>query len=131
MDSIIEQLKKHEGFEGDVYADSLGFDTIGYGTLLPIDEEEAELLLRHRFTKMISELVKRKPAISSYDSDVKEVLYNMCYQLGVNGLLGFKKMFLALDNKDYVTASEEGLDSRWAKQTPNRALELMKILKDK
>ena len=36
----------------------------------------------------------------------------------------FKNMIKALQNRDYKQASIEMLDSRWAKQTPNRAKEL-------
>ena len=42
----------------------------------------------------------------------------------------FKMMFLAIDSGDYVRASEEGLDSRWAKQVYNRAKRLMNRLRD-
>ena len=35
-------------------------------------------------------------------------------------------MWQALENFDYVQAAVEMLDSRWAKQTPNRAQELAK-----
>jgi len=52
------------------------------------------------------------------------ILIEMVYQLGVYGVSKFKKMLIALDSKDYQTASIEMLDSKWAKQTPNRAEDL-------
>ena len=54
----------------------------------------------------------------------------MYVNLGPSGLLGFKKMHKALANKDYITASAEMLDSRWATQVGNRAIELSKIIKE-
>ena len=54
----------------------------------------------------------------------------MAYQLGVNGVLKFKKMIEALRSKDYKEASKQGLDSLWAKQTPQRANRLMKRMSE-
>ena len=48
----------------------------------------------------------------------------MGFQLGIGGLLGFRKMWAALERSDYAQAAEEALDSRWAEQTPNRAQEV-------
>ena len=48
----------------------------------------------------------------------------MIFQMGANGVSKFKNMLLALRNKSYTVAAKEMLDSRWAKQTPNRAKEL-------
>ena len=54
-----------------------------------------------------------------------DILFNMTYQLGARGFVNFKKMIKALEKQDYKTAAKEGLDSLWAKQTPNRAKRLM------
>ncbi len=46
----------------------------------------------------------------------------MVFQLGETGVSKFKNMLKALkEGPDYQTAAIEMLDSRWAKQTPNRA----------
>ena len=44
--------------------------------------------------------------------------------MGFSGVSKFKNMIKALQNRTYKLASIEMLDSRWAKQTPNRAKEL-------
>lgn len=59
---------------------------------------------------------------------VVNVLVEMEFQLGAAGLRGFKKMWAALKRNDYEKAKAEGLDSKWAKQTPERANELMGII---
>ncbi|GAB6045085.1 lysozyme [Caminibacter profundus] len=127
--SLIETIKKHEGFRGMPYKDSLGIPTIGYGTKLPITEEEAEMLLQHRLDKKILELSDREPFYLELPQKAQEVIANMAYQMGVNGVLRFKKMWKALKNGDYKKAADEMLDSRWAKQTPNRARELAEIMR--
>jgi len=54
----------------------------------------------------------------------------MGFQLGVRGLLNFRRMWTALEQKDYAMAAEEALDSRWAEQTPNRAAEVAAWIAD-
>ena len=53
----------------------------------------------------------------------------MVFQLGMGGVSKFKKMWKALKQNNYQIASEEMLDSRWAKQTPKRAEELSNVMK--
>ena len=127
--SLIEDIKQEEGFSGTVYKCTEGFDTVGYGSRMPITKEEAELLLEHRLKAMKAQLTSYL-----YDLDIKQeawdILFNLAYQLGVNGVLKFKKMIEALRVKNYKEASKQGLDSLWAKQTPQRANRLMKRMSE-
>ena len=127
--SLIEDIKQEEGFSGTVYRCTEGFDTVGYGTKLPLTKEESELILNHRLNQTKAQLTSYL-----YDLDIKpeawDILFNIAYQLGVNGVLKFKKMIEALRVKNYKEASKQGLDSLWAKQTPNRANRLMKRLSE-
>ena len=129
MIDLEKQLKEHEGFSGMPYDDSLGYATIGFGTKLPLSEDEAELLLKHRLKQKRDELIEAMPFVYNLPDDKQKVLYEMSYQLGVRGLLLFKRMFRALKSGDFETASKEMLDSRWAKQTPNRAKKLSEIMR--
>ncbi len=124
MKILIEYIKKSEGFEGSEYKDHLGFSTLGYGTKLPLSKDEAELLLKYRLNKKIEHLLQEKPFIVNLDDNKQAVLYEMAYQLGVGGLLRFKRMWSAIKSTDFEKASIEMLDSLWAKQTPTRAKEL-------
>ena len=63
------------------------------------------------------------------DDKAREVIIEMVFQLGVGGVGKFKKMWEALRNKDYGEASFQMMDSRWAKQTPNRAESLSKVMR--
>ena len=75
--SLLENIKKNEGFRGEPYNDSLGKPTIGYGTLLPISESEAEIILKSRLHGKMAELVKAEPFVQELPSDVKDTLYEM------------------------------------------------------
>jgi len=121
--SLSKNIKVHEGFRGMPYKDHLGFDTIGYGTKLPLSEKESELILKHRLDLFTRE-VDEKLNYLDMPPDKWDILYEMAYQMGVSGLLKFKNMIRSLKEEDYKTAAKEMLNSRWAKQTPNRASEL-------
>ena len=127
---MIHDIKTSEGFRGMPYKDHLGFDTIGYGTKLPIDEEEGEMLLRHRMGKSINELRRLRPEYNSLPDVARDIIDEMIYQLGAAGVGNFSNMWLALREGNYMRAAAEMLDSLWAKQTPSRAKRLAKRMGD-
>jgi len=124
MDKLVKKIKDSEGFKSHPYTDNEGFPTIGYGTKLGITKEEGEILLIHRLKKKKDELLNEKPLVKSLDKFRQDILFEMAYQLGTEGLLSFKKMWLALENNNYNEASKQMLDSQWAIQTPHRAKRL-------
>lgn len=112
-----------------VYQDSLGFPTIGYGHLVVkgenfsngLTEEQAHaLLIKDCSTAFDS----ARLIVEQYNLDVpesiQEMLVEMVFQLGKNGVLKFKKFLTALSKNDYAKAIVEVKDSTWYKQTPNR-----------
>ena len=129
FDEIVEEIKQDEGFNGYQYDDHLGNPTIGYGTLLPLKEKQGEMLLRIDIEDMVIELQRAKPFIDSLPLDAKMVLINMTYNLGVPRLLGFRKMWEALERGDFPRAADEMLDSRWATQVKGRAERLAKKMR--
>ena len=124
MRELIENIKVEEGFVGFNYRDHLGYETIGYGTKLPLTKEEGEMLVEIRLKNKLKEIEFKEPLINKLPIDKQEIIAEMCYQLGVNGCLAFKKMWKALEDGDYMQASKEMLDSKWATQTPDRAKRL-------
>lgn len=48
-------------------------------------------------------------------------LVNMSFQLGVDGLLGFKNSLALMEEGKYTFAADNMLKSKWAEQTPGRA----------
>lgn len=124
--SLIEDIRDEEGFRQFPYRCTEGKLSIGYGFNLDdvgLSREEADLVLVYRVERLTSQV---KSSLYKLDIDDKawEILYHMSYQLGLNGLLEFKKMIEALEDQDYKKASEEMLRSLWYKQTPNRAKRL-------
>ena len=133
MDKLLKSIKINEGFEPRVYKDTLGIDTIGYGFAIKdlyIDEDIAEQILEKKVNKLLKEVDSRFDWFKFMPDGIKEVVVEMCYQLGVNGFSKFKKTIKLLSNRNFAKASTEMLDSLWAKQTPNRALKLSNIVKE-
>ena len=131
--SLLDRIKHHEGFRAKVYQCTEGYDTIGYGFAikdLELDEDISEMILMRKLDNLMTRIGKTFVWWRSADSTVKDVVVEMCYQLGVSGFSKFKKTIDHLENKRYGKASAEMLDSRWAKQTPNRALELSNLIKE-
>ena len=54
----------------------------------------------------------------------------MCFQMGFSGFCKFKKAISAMKEKNWKGASEEMLDSLWARQTSNRANRLATIVRE-
>ena len=130
--SLIDSIKQHEGYRSKVYKDSLGIPTIGYGFAikdLELDQDICDLILERK-VKDLKDRIKKKFSWYKYmPPTIKDIVVEMCYQLGLYGFSCFKKTISYLQNKEWEKSSVEMLDSRWAVQTPRRARELSEIVK--
>ena len=130
--SLIDQIKEHEGFRSTVYQCTEGHDTIGFGFKvadLELDLDLAEEILVRKLEHLIRRVKNRFSWVNYAPYEIQDVVYNMCYQMGVSGFSKFKKTIQYLIDKDYENASRDMLDSRWSRQTPNRIIELSNIVK--
>ena len=132
VSKLIDSIKKHEGYVGIVYKDSLGIDTIGYGFAikdLELDEDICEIILERKLSQLIDRIHNKFNWYKYMPQEIKDIVTEMCYQMGVTGFSKFKKTIAYLQDKKWEEASVEMLDSRWAKQTPNRAKEMSNRVK--
>ena len=132
-DELREAVKLSEGYRARVYKDTLGIDTIGYGFAikdLELDKDICDMILDKKLNKLIKDVDNKFSFMDDIAVEAQDVVYEMCYQLGINGFSKFKKTIAYLRDEDYKMAAIEMLDSRWAKQTPNRAKRLSNIIKD-
>tara|TARA_R110002072_G_scaffold275506_1_gene436596 strand:+ start:111 stop:524 length:414 start_codon:yes stop_codon:yes gene_type:complete len=131
--SLIDSIKQHEGYVGIVYKDSLGIDTIGYGFAikdLELDKDVCDIILERKLHNLEDSVNLKFSWFMYMPQEIKDVVMEMCYQLGVNGFSKFKKTVSYLQDRQFEEASVEMLDSLWAKQTPNRAKELSNRVKE-
>jgi lysozyme len=132
LTSLLKDIKKHEGFKPTIYKCTEGYDTIGYGFAikdLVLDEDICEIILLRKLHKLLERILIAFPWFKEIDNNAKEVVINMCYQLGLSGFSKFKKTIYLLETEQYEEASIEMLNSLWAKQTPARAKELSSRIK--
>lgn len=131
MESLRDRVIRHEGLRLLPYKDSLGLMTIGVGRCIEkrgISAKEAYFLLDNDLAQCSEQVLKHLPWTSDLSKQRQEVLVEMCFQLGINGLLAFKNTLTAVMNGKYGVAAQGMLDSKWAKQTPGRAKELADLL---
>lgn len=131
---MIDRIKRHEGLRLKPYRCTAGKLTIGYGRNLEdngITEEEAHFLLMNDLEKSWDECCKAFSWISKMDKIRQGVIVELCFNMGLGRLKGFKKMLAACERGDYETASVEMLDSLWARQVGQRAKTLADIMKGK
>ena len=125
--NLLKQIKDHEGFKSTVYQCTEGYDTIGYGFAikdLKLSEEVCNIILAEKLAKLQFDINNKFEWFEDSPEIVRNVVTNMCYQLGLTGFSKFKQTIYYLETEQYEEASIEMLDSLWAKQTRNRAKEL-------
>jgi len=129
---LLEQLKRHEGLELKAYLCPADKISIGFGRNLQdrgITESEAEYLLINDVKHFQQKLMTHQ--FYAYSNEVRRgVLINMAFNIGVSGLLKFKKTINFIEQQYFDQAASEMLDSKWAKQVGDRAIELSNQMRE-
>jgi lysozyme len=126
------QLLREEGAESCAYQDSLGFWTIGVGRLIDsrkgggLSNDEIDFLLENDIKVKTREVLLALPWVPRLSEPRQAVLIGMAFQMGIGGLLKFKRMLSAVEDGHYNEAAAEMMDSAWAKQTFGRATRMAK-----
>jgi len=139
LDKLQEQLAEDEGCKYEIYLDHLGYKTFGVGHLVRATDPENDMDLGTEVSKeRVDECFKTDIAITIEDcnvlytnfNDIPEeaqlILANMMFNLGRPRLSRFLNLKVAVDDEDWMEASTEMMDSKWARQVPNRAERLCK-----
>ena len=133
LERIKEQLVRHEGLRLKPYRCTSGKLTIGIGRNLDdrgISQTEAYVLLENDIQNCEMQLVDEIPEIyNTLDEVRKSVLLNMCFNLGIGGLLEFNNTLAFIAAGDWERAANGMLASKWAKQVGMRAIELSEMMR--
>lgn len=134
LKKLKDQIKRHEGVVLKPYKDTVGLWTIGVGHLIGktlteefecgIDQVKCDAIYDKDFEKHKKEVDDRIPWAKNLDEIRYGVLINMAFNLGINGLLGFKNTLKLIQTGKFEEASKNMLLSKWAKQVKGRATEL-------
>ena len=138
---IKEDLVKHEGYVTEIYLCAEGYATFGIGHMVteqdmehtwpvgtPVTDERILQVFHDDCKDAINDVEQLVNDVYSHPDDVIRVLVNMAFNIGRPRLSKFKKMLAAVEDKDYVKASEEMKDSKWYKQVGRRSEELVEIM---
>ena len=130
---VAEQLLGDEGLRLKPYRCTAGRLTIGVGRNLEdrgITKAEAFVLLGNDIEAFWGELAVAQPWVLAAPEHVQEALLNMAFNLGVNGLLGFKETLALLKTEQYSAAASAMLASKWARQVGKRAERLARQVRE-
>ena len=137
LDKLQKELAEDEGCKYEIYNDHLGYATFGIGHLvtdsdLEYGQEIGTEVSKERddecFKADIEITIEDCNILYSNFNDIPEeaqlILANMMFNLGRPRLSKFLKLKAAVDDEDWMEASVQMMDSKWAKQVPNRAKRL-------
>lgn len=129
-EELKQMLIDHEGLRLKPYHDNVGKLTIGVGRNLDdcgISNSEALIMLDNDICCIIDQM-KCMPVFRALEDQRKMALIDMTFNLGFSGVKKFKRMWSALEQKNFSLASYEMLNSKWARQLPERATLLSQMI---
>lgn len=127
MNQLQRQLVAHEGLKLEPYRCTADKLTIGVGRNIEdigITEEEAMFMLDNDIARVVEELNSNFPWFAGLTESRKNVLIDMCFNLGISRLKLFKNALKAMEEGLWDVAASEMLSSRWADQVGARAQRL-------
>lgn len=146
INEIEKRLIMHEGMKLSPYHCKSGFLTIGVGRNLetnPMNDDElkavgdwkrgitknaALFLLRNDIYRVMHDCRQAFPFWKQLDDERQYALLDMTFNLGIDGLLKFKKMLTAMEIGNYRGAAKECLNSKYAKDVGKRAERIAKTI---
>jgi len=142
VNALREQLEIDEGVKYEIYLDHLGYPTFGIGHLIKESDPEhgqdvGTAVTSDRVAEafesdlegVLSDCRKLYPNIDDLPEEAQQIIANMMFNLGYPRLSKFKNMKRCVDDRDWVGAGDEMMDSRWYNQVPNRAGRLVNRMK--
>ena len=134
MERLRDMIKRHEGVRTHCYKDHLGLETVGVGRCiaegsLGLSDDEIDYLLDNDIVRCIKELNTEFPWFSQLDDCRQAAMIDLSFNIGATRLRGFVKALGAMAEANYDKASLEFLDSKWARQVGNRALEITEMIR--
>jgi len=140
MSKLTEMLRRHEGEVKNsagrhiVYDCPAGHATIGIGrnvseSGLGLSDIEVEFMLEADIARCAEELGREFPWISELNEARRDAMIDLVFNMGLTRLNGFKKALAAMAEANYDTAAAEFMDSKWASQVKDRAIEICAMIK--
>ncbi len=138
LEQLREEIAEDEGVKYEIYLDHLGLPTFGIGHLVidsdpehgePVGTEVSEDRVNECFDKdvaiVLSDCETLYPDYNELPEEVQLIIANMMFNMGRPRLSQFKGMKRGVDARDWNSAADEMVDSRWYRQVTNRAQRLV------
>ena len=142
INKLRRQLEIDEGVKYKVYLDHLNKKTFGIGHLVlnkdpeskmevgdPVSERRVEEAFDKDIQSVIDDCQRLYSNFNAMPEECKQITANMMFNMGLPKMKAFKKMNAAIEDEDYLKASEEMVDSKWYRTVPNRADRLVQRMK--
>jgi lysozyme len=142
INKLREQLEIDEGVVHEIYLDHLGLPTFGIGHLVtesdpehglpvgtPVDESRCIEAFESDVETTLSECKLLYPDFDDLPEEVKQIIANMMFNMGRPRLSKFKGMKRGVDARDWNSAADEMVDSRWYRQVTKRADRLVERMR--
>ena len=142
INKLRRQLEIDEGVKYEVYLDHLNKKTFGIGHLVlakdpeskmevgdPVSERRVEEAFDKDIQSVIDDCQRLYSNFNAMPEECKQITANMMFNMGLPKMKAFKKMNAAIEDEDYIKASEEMVDSKWYRTVPNRADRLVQRMK--
>ena len=139
INTLREEIEADEGVKYELYYCSENHLTGGIGHLItewdvdyygkpvgyPVPHEQVNDWFERDIQVAIGDCKDVFDDFDGQPEEIQRVLANMSFQLGKPTLSKFKNMIAAVNNHDYQEMANQMEDSRWYKQTTNRAQRLI------
>ena len=142
LEKLEEELEIDEGCKYEIYLDHLGYHTFGIGHLITEDDLEygwevgtsidtfrVHDTFESDIETVLSDCTKLYENFEDLPEEAQRVIANMMFNMGYTRLSKFKGMKRGVDARDWNTAADEMVDSRWYNQVTNRANRLVKRMR--
>ncbi|SVA15460.1 uncharacterized protein METZ01_LOCUS68314 [marine metagenome] len=129
-----EELERDEGVKYEVYLDHLGYPTFGIGHLITdndpesgasvgteVSDDRVQEAFETDVKSVLSDCEHLYEDFGDLPEEVQLIIANMMFNMGLSRLSKFKGMKRGVNAKDWETAADEMVDSRWYKQVTRRA----------
>jgi lysozyme len=127
---IQQMIKRHEGYGPNLYVDTAGVLTGGYGHAFhlgsPLPQQVWSLIFYYDYQQSVRDY---EVLDLELDPVRRAVVIDMLFNLGLPRLLKFKHTLAAIRAGDWEAAARGMENSKWYGQTRTRAVELVRMMR--
>jgi|TARA_Y100000114_G_C11748008_1_gene322684 lysozyme len=123
-EKVVDMLIRNESCVLTLYQCKHNYNTIGVGRNLDVNgisTDEAMYMLNNDIDRVVNNLDNNWKVWRDFPIKAQMVCIDMAFHLGITGFMSFVETRKLMELKQWVSASEELLRSKYAMQTPTRA----------